>query len=545
VPHKPGFSRLSVRSPLITGECCRSRRGILNQFRGVFLSLTRFRYRRPAGILSGVSPSNIRQGDGWRRKSSGTEISCPAAPMHRGRVVVGTGLGNFAFSLQSAAVLIALPYISPFLHGIASSEWTATAYLFSITVSLLVCGRIGDSFGNRRIYLGGLILFTLGSFFCGMTGNSVAFLISRALQGVGAALSAAHSPAIITRWLPGKHYGSGFGWQSALTYSGLCLGPVAAAVLITHLGWRSIFLTELPIGIMAVVLGFIFIPADDVPSAPKLSFPSLSGLLWLGCLIPILTLFAQGNHGGWKSARVSSLLAVWVIAIASFCLWEARTKVPLVNFRLRGDSAISLALASEAILYFCIYMIGFFIPLLLIRGTTPRPGAAGLILTIQGIARFFGAAIAGIATDRCGPVPVAVLGSSFVLAGSISYCMGSFGIHLPLIGAGGFLVGFGAGVFVPANSLRLFANVANDRHGVAAGVFATVRNLGMMMGMSSAAALTVFFRESGRGVDSGITFGLLVVSLIAFFVALAHLVVGVRDYQRSRDRLPLSSKLQA
>jgi MFS family permease len=449
-------------------------------------------------------------------------------------VVLATGLGSFTFSLQSAAVLIALPYVSPFLHGIPSGEWTATAYLFSITASLLLCGRLGDLLGNRRMYLAGLILFTVGSFVSGTTGNSATFLISRALQGAGAGLSAANVPAIITRWLPGKNHGSGFGWQAVLTYLGLCLGPAAAAGLIMHYGWRSIFLADLPIGVAAIVLGFRFIPGDELQQAAKLKFPALSGLLWLACLVPMLTLFAQGGHVGWKSPRMLSLLAAWLLAIVIFCLWEARTKAPLVNFPVHRPGAIPIALASEATLYFCIYVIGFFVPLFWIGGTTPRPGAAGLILTIQGFARLFGAAVAGNASDRYGPVPIAAFGSSFVLAGSISYCVASTGAHFALFGAGGFLVGVGAGVFVPANSMRLFAKVAQDRHGVASGVFATVRNLGMMMGISSAAALTTFSGGSARRVHSGITFGLSVVSLIAFLIVLAHLIIWVRDYQRLR-----------
>jgi MFS family permease len=194
-------------------------------------------------------------------------------------------------------------------------------------------------------------------------------------------------------------------------------------------------------------------------------------------------------------------------------------------------------------LYFCIYMIGFFIPLLFFRGNASKATAAGLILTIEGIARLLGAAAAGSVTDRYGALPVAVAGSSLVLAGSLLFCFAASSAQIVTFGAGGFLVGLGAGVFVPANSLRLFANVSLHRHGVAAGVFATARNLGMMTGMACAAGLAIVFSKSANSLIRGVRIGFSVVSLIAVSILIAHLIVGLRASRRLRDQISLASTL--
>jgi predicted MFS family arabinose efflux permease len=315
---------------------------------------------------------------------------------------------------------------------------------------------------------------------------------------------------------------------------------VAAAALISHYGWRSIFLGELTVGIAAIVLGLKFIPADDMSVAPKSRFPALSGFLWVSCLILILTVLKQVPHWGWTSLRFISFLVLCAIAIVSFGLYERRTKVPLVNFKLLSYSAIPLSLACELLLYFCIYMVGFFIPLLFFSGNASKATAAGLILTIEGAARLLGAAAAGGVIDRYGALPVAVAGSSLVLAGSLLFCFAAGNAQILTFGAGGFLVGLGAGVFVPANSLRLFANVPLDRHGVAAGVFATVRNLGMMTGMACAAGLGIVFSNPHVG---GIRIGFSIVSLIAVSIGIAHLIVGLRASRRLRDQIPLALTL--
>jgi MFS family permease len=188
-------------------------------------------------------------------------------------------------------------------------------------------------------------------------------------------------------------------------------------------------------------------------------------------------------------------------------------------------------------------MIGFFIPLLFFRGNASKATAAGLILTIEGTARLLGAAAAGKVTDRYGAIPVAVAGSSLVLAGSLLFCFAAGTAQIVIFGAGGFLVGLGAGVFVPAHSLRLFAHVSLDRHGAAAGVFATVRNLGMMTGMACAAGLANVFGKSANPLIGGIRIGFSVVSLIAVSIVLAHLIVGLRASRRLRDQIPLALTL--
>lgn len=403
-------------------------------------------------------------------------------------IISAVGAGTFVFSFQVAAVLVALPAISAFLRPFFSAGWIVTTYLLCLTALLFLFGRLGDAYGNRRFYIGGLSLFTLASFLCATVHGPAFFLLARSAQGVGAALSSANSPALLTRHLLPTRRGRALGCQSAMTYLGLSIGPGVAAFLLSRFAWRSIFLVEVPAGVVAICLALYALPRDAESSFGRATISLRGAALWLACLVPLIFALSQGSQWGWFSADSVTLLLISALAVIALVLTESRTRHPLENFDLFRSLNFSRSIVCEALLYGGIYAIGFLIPILAVRSRDLGVATAGAILTTQSLVRMIFTPLAGIISDRFGAGRLISAGSAVFAFGALLlflFCQhGSF----MLLGLAVALIGLGTSLFVPANSARLFASAPVPKHGMAAGTLATARNLGMLLGSAGAAA---------------------------------------------------------
>jgi MFS family permease len=446
-------------------------------------------------------------------------------------VIITVGAGTFVFALQVTSILVALPTMARFLHRPLSTEWAATTYLLCLTAFLLLFGRLGDCFGTKRFYIAGLVIFTSASLLCAIAQWPFLFLVGRSLQGIGAAMSAANSPAILTRHTLPERRGCALGWQATMTYLGLAVGPVSAAFLVTHFTWRAIFFFNIPFGLAAIGFALYALPAS-LPRARHLSdIPVISTTLWLGCLVPLVLTLSQGVNWGWTSLKTVGLLIMSALSCFLFYKLNRRSTAQfpitqLIDLSLFKDRLSRFAVFYELFFYFGIYAIGFFIPALLIRGLGRGVTAAAAILTTQTLARLFIAPVAGIASDRHGSTTMISLGAALLGLGAILLaCLTDSGPLLPL-GFAAALIGLGSGVFVPANSARLFANSPLRQHGSAAGALATARNLGMLLGITVAAAVCSNSFSFGRVKNSAVSgsrLGLSFVSLTALTMLFINL----------------------
>ncbi len=186
-------------------------------------------------------------------QDNGRTIASPAAQEHPGKrrlILLAVAIGTFMGPLDSSVVNIALPSISSYFHAsMATVEWVIMSYLLIISSLLLTYGRLGDLYGHKRIYLTGFIIFTFGSLLCGIVPTISLLIISRALQAIGAGMLMAMGPAIITETTPPKERGKALGTIAVAVSVALTTGPVIGGFLTSHLGWQSVFLINVPIGI--------------------------------------------------------------------------------------------------------------------------------------------------------------------------------------------------------------------------------------------------------------------------------------------------------
>lgn len=413
-------------------------------------------------------------------------------------VLIAIGVGSFMSALDGSVVNTVLPLISKALQGdVATVEWVVTVYLLVVSGLLLTFGRIGDMRGHKSVYVWGFAIFVGGSALCGLANSVTALVLARSAQAIGAAIVLSNAPAILTGNFPAAQRGRALGTQATMTYLGLTTGPALGGWLATQFGWRAVFYINVPVGLLAVALCLAFIPRD-VPADRTARFDLAGAVTFMGGLVTLLLALNQGHAWGWTSAPILGLLAVTVVLLAAFIAIERRARWPLLDLGLFKIRQFSASTGSAIMNYIGLYSIVFLLPFYLIDGRGLTAAQAGLFLSAQPLVMAVVAPLSGILSDRIGARVPSTLGM-LILAGGLfmlsRLAAGTPTVYIPIALA---VVGLGIGLFVSPNNSALMGAAPRHRQGVAAGVMATARNVGMVLGIGLAGAIYTTGLVSGN-----------------------------------------------
>jgi len=397
-------------------------------------------------------------------------------------------------SLDTSIANAGLPVLAqalgaPFEHA----QWIVLAYLLAITSLIVGAGRLGDLFGRRRVLLGGIALFTAASLACGLAGSLAALVVARALQGLGAAAMLALAVALVGETIPKERTGRAMGLLGTMSAIGTTLGPSLGGALMTGLGWRAIFLVNLPLGLANLWLAWRWLPAAPrTAQAPRPRF-DLAGTVVLA--------LALGAYALAMTARMPALLAVAGAGAAAFFAVEARAAAPLVRLAMLRDPRLVASLAASALVATVIMTTLVVGPFYLARALALPPAAVGGVLSVGPFVSALAGAPAGRLVDRLGSARVMFAGLAAMLAGAAALALVPVAAGVP--GYLGALLVMTAGYasFQPANNTALMADVAADRRGVVSGLLNLSRNLGLVTGASAMGA--VFAAVAGDVAQAG------------------------------------------
>jgi len=439
-------------------------------------------------------------------------------------VLVTIGVGTFMSALDGSVVNTILPILSRELHaGVATIEWVTTVYLLVVSGLLLSGGRAGDLYGHKHLYLGGFALFVVGSALCGMAESARALVALRAVQALGAAALFATAPAILTRSFPPTQRGRAFGALGTFTYLGLTAGPSLGGWLASAFSWRAVFYINVPVGIVAILLASRTIAADRV-ERPDEHFDFVGAALFTVGLVALMVALNQGHVWGWTGGRTLGLLTFAAIVLAVFIALELRRTHPMLDLTLFKSRVFSGTAASAVLNYASVYSVLFVLPFLLIQGRGLSAQHAGLVLTAQPIVMAIVAPFSGALSDRVGARIPATLGMLLLAGGLVLLASTVASGSLGTIAACLAVIGFGVGIFVSPNNSALMGAAPRNRQGIASGVLATCRNMGMVLGVGIAGAVfTTVLTHSAMpavGLVGGVRAALLTASGIALIGAL-------------------------
>lgn len=445
-------------------------------------------------------------------------------------VLTTVGIGTFMSALDGSVVNTLLPVLGQSLHAsVAGIEWVATIYLLVISGLLLSVGRAGDLFGHKRLFLAGFALFVVGSALCGLATSARALIALRVVQALGAAMLMATSPAILTQSFPSSQRGRALGALGTFTYLGLTVGPSLGGWLAQVFGWRSVFYINVPVGLAAIALALRSIADDHVEDAEeRFDLPGAS--LFTAGLVALMIALNQGHDWGWTTPRTLGLLLGAVALLAVFVRVERRRPAPMLDLSLFGSRTFSASAISALLNYACVYAVTFVLPFLLIQERGLGTARAGLVLTAQPIVMAIVAPISGALSDRIGSRGLATTGMLLLAAGLVALGLLVTNGSLTQIAAALALFGLGIGIFVSPNNSALMGAAPRNRQGIASGVLATSRNVGMVLGVGFAGAIltTVTARAASpsAGLVAGVRASLLAAAGVALVGAVASAVRG-------------------
>lgn len=440
-------------------------------------------------------------------------------------VLLAVGVGTFMSALDSSVVNTVLPVVSQaFGTNVETIEWVVTIYLLVVSGLLLSVGRLGDLRGHKPVYVAGFVVFVLGSALCGFARSPNTLIAFRAFQALGGAMLFANSPAILTKTFPPAQRGQVLGLQATMTYLGLTVGPSLGGWLASQLSWRAVFYINIPVGLLATLLSLRFIPRD-AESGHTEPFDLVGALLFMAGLVALLLGLNQGQAQGWTSPLILSLLIGAVVLLVVFILVEQRVASPMLDLSLFRRRIFSASTGSAVINYICLYSVLFLLPFYLIDGRGLSPAQAGVILTAQPIVMAIAAPLSGTLSDRIGArlpgtLGMAILGIGLFLLSRLTPD-GPFGhVTVALI-----VTGLGTGIFISPNTSALMGAAPRHRQGIASGILATARNVGMMLGVGLAGAVFATVQAHGKANGSPTTFFDAIRA--GFFIASCVAVLGV------------------
>ena len=453
------------------------------------------------------------------------DLTTEATTSRKWWAMLGIGIGCFTYALDFHIVNLALPTLVQSFHtSFANIEWVSLSYLLVLTVFVLFAGRLGDMWNKKWLFLGGLILFTVSSGLCGLA-PTVGFLIGfRTLQGVGAVLIGPLALSIITEVFPKEELGRALGIINGILWVGVATGPAIGGLLISILGWRLIFLVNVPIGIIASFIVALVVPASKCSEVKK-SFDVPGALL----MTATLTCFALGmttvQREGFGSPTALILLVIAAIGLGCFLAVEARINEPMLDLGIFHSLQFSLGLLMRLMVAAIMTGVVFILPFFLELVKQYPAQQAGLLLAVTPIFIGLMSAVSGSLSDRFGSRMISLIGLVLMVFG----CLGLSTLDTQLT-VPGYIVriaplALGIGTFIASNNSVIMGAVPQERLGIASGLSSLSSALGQTTGLALMGTLFSLLTITSAGLAPDIDVTLAPISALVSGVQMSFRLI--------------------
>ncbi|MCX6137496.1 MAG: MFS transporter [Ignavibacteriales bacterium] len=404
--------------------------------------------------------------------------------MHSKRtILIVASVAAFITPYVGSAINVALPSIGrEFSADVVELSWVALSFLLASAVSLVPIGRLADIYGRRPIFLSGMALFSLASLLAGFS-TSLGFLIAmRIFQGIGGSMMFGTGMAIVLSVYPPAERGTALGFNVAAVYLGLSIGPILGGFLIQAFGWRSLFFSNLPLGLLVLILAFWILPKDatgtrreplDLQGAALFSTSLILGLYGL-------------SHSPSVPGIVCTLCGI--VFCLLFVRQEFSTAHPMMDMRLFRRNIVFLYSNLAALInYSATAAVGFLLSMYLqyAKGLSPRQ--AGMVMISQPIAMALVSPFAGKISDTIEPRIVASLGMALTAVSLAFFASFTIDASISSVVICSAILGLGFALFSSPNTNAVMSAVPKQHYGMASGIIGTMRLVGQMVSMAIAA----------------------------------------------------------
>jgi EmrB/QacA subfamily drug resistance transporter len=463
--------------------------------------------------------------------------------------LTAVSLATLMTFLDNNVTNVALPTIERSLHlSVSGLEWIVSSYLLVLGGLLLVGGRVADVYGRRRMFLSGLVIFTLSSLAAGLAGSAGVLIAARAVQGLGAALVLPATLAIVAAtFTDARERTTAIGISGAIGALGLALGPAIGGLISQHFHWGWIFLINVPLGVVTLAIALPFIAESRGEQAGSRPVAALARLDVPGLVASALALFAltyaliEGGDKGWTSPLIIGAFAVAAVALAVFLVIESRSEYPMIPLPIFRNAAFSGGIGTMMIWSFGVLGIYFFTSLYLQVNLGFSPTKAGLAFVPMALCLALAATLSPRVVAVIGGHRTVALGMAVMTVGLVLFAglgaSATFGSLLP----GFVLFGLGAGLMNVPVTNAVLDGVPTERAGIASALFNASREVAGLLGVTvvgavlrstEGAALRSGTRPAQAFID-GYHSGLwLTIGLLAAGVVLSYVTLRPRSQER-------------
>lgn len=436
-------------------------------------------------------------------------------------------LGSMMGTIDASIANVAMPTIAR-VYGtsVDNAEWVILSFMLVTASTLVLFGRLGDMFGQKRIYFGGFAIFGLSSLACALSPSLVFLIAARAVQALGAAMLLSSNQALIVDTFPSTERGRAIGFNGAAVAVGLSLGPIVGGAIVTYGDWRWIFMINVPISIIASI-GALFVLRPVQQKS--------SGFDPIGATLSVITLFslslalARSHIWGWTSPLTLGLIALSLVTLVVFIAVERRVPTPTLDLNLFKIRIFAVSVFAALVYFIAISGLIFIVPLSAQTALGDTAFMAGFLLTPITALNIVLAPTAGALSDRVPVRYVSTAGALMVAAGL--FLLSRLPPHPSVTQLIVDLVvtGCGTAVFTQPNNSAIMGSAPADRRGIAAGTLATARTAGQLLGVAVASA--VYFSHAASAGGFATTFE----PATHYFGFTAFVMLGVAALSWLRD----------
>jgi EmrB/QacA subfamily drug resistance transporter len=454
---------------------------------------------------------------------------------------------QFMVVLDIAIVNVALPSIQVDLgFSQESLQWVISAYALLFGGFLLLGGRAADLLGRRRLFVAGLILFSVASLASGLAWSDEALIIARGFQGLGAAIiTPAALSILMTTFAEGNARNVALGVWGAVGAFGAVAGVLLGGILTDWLSWEWIFYINVPVGVAA--LGLTPLLLRESRDAHVKSFDALGAVLVTGGLVTLVYAITQANDYGWGSVETIGLFVAAGVLLAAFIGWEARSKEPLMPFSIFRIRTVSAANIAGLILGTVTFSMFLMLTLYMQQVLTYSPMKTGVAYLAVAATAIIWSTVAAQLVNRVGVKPVIAAGMALLTAGLLYFTQVSVGgSYLGDLLPGFLLIAAGLGFsFVPI-SIAALAGVQPAEAGLASGLFNTSQQVGGALGIAALSAIATSTTNdavaSGTALPNALTDGFELAFIWGAVVAAVGIVVALVLVRRSDLEQPVEEE---
>ena len=383
-------------------------------------------------------------------------------------------------TLDGSILNIANPTIADYFNvSIDSVQWIVTIYMLVITATLMFWGKLGDQIGSERLYSLGFLLFAVGSLACSLSFTLVLLIIARAFQALGASMMMATGIGIVFNSFPPGERGKALGFTGSMVGIGNMTGPGLGGLLVAAWGWKSIFLINVPIGLIGFLLASKYLPLQ--PSSKKTPEFDIPGTI-------TFALFAFTLVISLASGIKPVLLSISILLFALFIWLENKSQKPMLDFALFKEKNFTYGNIMAFFAYSTQTFVTFLLPFYFENILQYSPTVSGLMMTIPPLSMAISAPLAGNLSDKIGPTRLTTASFILMIMAFLSLSSLDQHVNLPLIITGLLLLGIGNGCFGSPNNSSIMASIPPNKTGYTGGFISTIRNFSFSLGIAVSVA---------------------------------------------------------